>query len=80
MPRLQKFSKKSFQASSSRNRREEGVGLEKEDAPECKGFWDGVDLHLGAIEQANARKKERERERKTIRKVPTTAVYKNVKK
>ena len=62
MPRLQKFSEKSFRASSSWNRTEEGVGSEKEDAPECKGFWDGVDLHLGAIEQANAREKERERQ------------------
>ena len=63
MPRLQKFSKKSFRASLSWNQTKEGVGSEEEDAPECKGFWDGVDLHLGAIEQANARKKERERER-----------------
>ena len=65
MPRLQKFSKKSCQASSSRNRTEECVGSEKEDAPECKGFWDGVDLHLGVIEQTNARKRERERERES---------------
>ena len=35
---------------------------EKEDAPERRGFRDGVDLHLGAIEQTNARKRERERE------------------
>ena len=67
MPRLQKFSEKSFRASSSWNRTEEGVGSEKEDAPECKGFWDGVDLHLGAIEQANAREKKRERERERER-------------
>ena len=31
-------------------------------SPECKGFWDGVDLRLDAIEQTNARKRERERE------------------
>ena len=67
MPRLQKFSEKSCQASSSQNRTEECVGSEKEDAPECKGFWDGVDLHLGAIEQANAREKKRERERERER-------------
>ena len=36
----------------------------EEDAPEHKGFWDGVDLHLGAIEQTNARERERERESK----------------
>ena len=63
MPRLQKFSEKSFRASSSWNRTEEGVGSEKEDAPECKGFWDGVDLHLGAIEQANARNRERDNQK-----------------
>ena len=31
--------------------------------PQKGGFWDGVDLRLGAIEQTNARKRERERER-----------------
>ena len=33
------------------------------DAPERRGFWDEVDLRLGAIEQTNARERERERER-----------------
>ena len=46
----EKFSEKSFRALSSRNCTEEGVGSEEEDAPECKGFWDVVDLDLGAIE------------------------------
>ena len=64
MPRLQKFSKKSFWASSSQNGTE-GVGSKEEDAPKHKGFWDGVDLRLGAIEQTNARKRERERERES---------------
>ena len=32
-------------------------------APEQRGFWDGVDSLLGAIEQTNARKREGERER-----------------
>ena len=36
---------------------------EEEDAPKQRGFQDGVDLHLGAIKQTNARKRERERER-----------------
>ena len=31
-------------------------------SPECIGFWDEVDLCLGAIEQTNARERERERE------------------
>ena len=82
MPHLQKFSEKSFRALSSRNRTEEGVGAKKEDAPKCRGFWDRVDLRLGAIEQTNEREREseRERERERIRKVPTTVVYKNIKK
>ena len=50
MPRLQNFSEKSFQASSSRNHTEEGVGSKEEDALERREFWDGVDLCLGAIE------------------------------
>ena len=45
-------------------------------SPECIGFWDEVDLCLGAIEQTNARERERERER--IRKAPTT-IYQNIK-
>ena len=82
MPYLQKFSEKSLQAPSSWNRTEEGVGSKEEDAPECKGFWDKIDLRLGAIKQTNTRKRdrERERERETIRKVPTIAIYKNIKK
>ena len=63
MPHLQKFSKKSFRALSSWNQTWEGVGLEEEDALERRGFWDGVDLRLGAIEQANRRERKRERER-----------------
>ena len=35
---------------------------EEEDAPERRGFWDGVDFHLGAIEQLM---KETGRERNT---------------
>ena len=33
-------------------------------ALEQRRFWNGVDSHLGAIEQTNARERERERERK----------------
>ena len=50
MPRLQKFSEKSFRAPLSQNRPEEGAGSEEEDVPKRKGFWDEVDLRLGAIE------------------------------
>ena len=37
-------------------------GEEEEDVPERRGFWDGVDLRLGAIEQTNARKRGRKRD------------------
>ena len=62
MPRREKFSEKSLQALSSRNRMWDGVeseGEEEEDSPEQKGFRDVVDFCLGATEQL---KKERERE------------------
>ena len=70
MPHREKFFEKSFWVLSLQNRTCEGVGLEEEvDALEQRGFWDRVDLRLGAIKQTNARKRERERE--TIRKAPT---------
>ena len=50
MPPLEKFSKKFDLAFSSQNRTEKGVGSEEMDAPERRGFRDGVDLRLGAIE------------------------------
>ena len=50
MPRLEKFSEKSCQALSSRNWIWEGVGSEEKDAPERRGFRDGVDFRLGVIE------------------------------
>ena len=63
-PRREKFSQKSFRASSSRNRIEEGVGLKDEvEAVERKGFWDRADLRFGAIDITNANEK-RERGRK----------------
>ena len=45
-------------AFSSRNRTWEGVELE-EDAPEQRGFWDGVDFRLDAIEQLTERNTEK---------------------
>ena len=91
MPHRKKFSKKSLQALSSQNRTWEGVWSEREeeDNPEWRGFRDGVDLHLGTIEQANTRERERERERHTHthtqphththKKHQTTSIYKNIK-
>ena len=48
------------------------------DAPEQKGFWDGVDLRLGAIEQTKARKRKGERERDNQKSTNKT-IYKNIK-
>ena len=70
----EKFSEKSIQAFSSRNQTWEGLEStreeEEEEALERRGFRDGVDLCLGAIEQLIERERERERER-TNRKIPT---------
>ena len=73
MLHLEKFSKKSWRAISSRNQMWRGVESEEKDAPEWRGveseeedalewrgFRDRVDFHLGAIEQLT---KERGRER-----------------
>ena len=73
-PRREKFFEKSFWASSSRNRIWEGVGSEEDNALERKGFWDGADLRLGAINTTNVNRK-RGRERKTIRKDPKQFKY-----
>ena len=74
-PRREKFSKKTFRASSSWNRIWEGVGSEDEDnALECKWFWDGADLRLGAIDTTNVNRK-RWREKEIIRKVPKQFKY-----
>ena len=64
-PRRAKFSDKSFQASSSWNRICEGVGSKEDDASERRGFLDGKDLCLGAINTTNVNRKERERERQS---------------
>ena len=53
MPRLEKFSKNALKASSSWNRKLECEGSVDEEAPERRGFWAGVDLHLGAIDTTN---------------------------
>ena len=69
IPHLEKFSEKSVQVLSSQFRIEERVGSEEEvDALEWRGFWDEVDLRLGAMMQLT---QERERERETIGKAPT---------
>jgi len=63
MSRREKFSEKALRASSSWNRLCEEVGLEEVDAPKRRGFWDGVDLCLGAIDTTNVNeKKGRERD------------------
>ena len=73
-PRREKFSEKSFWASSSRNRIWKAVGSEEDDAPKRRGFRDGVDLSLSAIDTTNVNRM-RGRERETIRKVPKQFNY-----
>ena len=51
---------------------------EEKDALERRGFYDGVDLRLGAIEQTNARKRERGRE-KDKQKNTNKIIYQNTK-
>ena len=51
-------------------------GGRRKDAPEQRGFQDGVDFRLGAIEQLTERKKERE----TSRKAPNTINMKMIEK
>ena len=53
MPCLEKFSKNSLKALSSRNRTVEGEGSEDEEAPERRRFRARVDLRLGAIDITN---------------------------
>ena len=52
-------------ASSSWNRIWEGIGSKEDDAPEQRGYWDGADLHLGAIDTTNETKREEEKERQS---------------
>ena len=78
MPYLEKFFEKSLWALSSQNQTEEGIGSEEEDAPECRGFWDGVNLCLGAIKQlTQEREIEGERERQ-LEKYQQHNVYQNI--
>ena len=64
MPRREKFYEKALRASSSRNQICDGVGSEEVNALERRGFWDGVDLRLSAIDMTNINEK-RGRERET---------------
>ena len=74
MPRLEKFSENALKASSSWNWIWVRVWSEDEEALEWRGFRAGVDLRLGAIDTTNVNRK-RERERKTIKKVPSNFKY-----
>ena len=69
MPRLKKFSENALKASSSWTRTLEGEGSEDEKASERRGFRDGVDLHLGAIDTTNVNR-NRGRKRKDNQKSP----------
>ena len=63
MLRLEKFFENALKASTSRNQTLKGEGSEDEEALERRGFWAGVDLHLGAIDTINVNK-NRGRKRK----------------
>ena len=77
MSRQEKFSERAFRVSSSRNQIWEEVGSEDEDAPEQRGFLDGVDLHLDAIDKTNVKRKEGERERQS-EKSQAVQIYQNI--
>ena len=55
-----------------------GSKREEKDALKCRGFYDGVDLRLGAIELTNARKRKRGRE-KDNQKNTNKIIYQNTK-
>ena len=78
MPHLEKFSENALKASSSRNQTVEGEGSVDEEALEQRGFWAGVDLHLGAIDTTNVNRKYREKKRRTIRIVPNNSNISNI--
>ena len=78
MPRLEKFSKNSLKASSSRNRTLEGEGSVEEEAPERIGFRVGVDLCLGAIDTTNVnrfRGRRREERSKNSQAIQIYQIY-----
>ena len=73
-PHREKFSKKSFRASSLWSWIWENVGSKEDDAPKRGEFRDRANLRLGAIDTINVNRK-RGRERKTIRKDPKQFKY-----
>ena len=79
MPRLEKFSENSLQASSSRNRTVEGEGS-VEEAPEQRGFRAGVDLRLGAIDMTNVNRFRRRRREEQSEKYQAIQIYQIYKK
>ena len=77
MPCREKFFEKALRASSSRNRICEGVGSEEVDALEWRGFWDGVNLRLSAIDMTNVNEKRgRERDnQKSLKQFKYIKIY-----
>ena len=80
MPHREKFFKKTLQASSSQNQICEGVGLEEVDAPEQRGFWDEVDLRLGAIDTTNVNEKRGRKRERQLEKSQAVQIYQNILK
>ena len=75
MTRLEKFSKNSLKASSSRNQTVEGEGLVDEEALERRGFRAGVDLRLGAIDMTNVNRFRRRRREEQSEKSQAIQIY-----
>jgi len=79
IPRLEKFSKKSWWAFQSWSWTRVGVRLE-EDVPEQRRFRKGVDLRLVAMHSLFVRERERERERERGRETENTITTEYQKK
>ena len=75
MPHLEKFSKNSLRATSSRYRTVEGEGSIDEEAPERRGFQAGMDLRLGAINTTNVNRIRGRRREEQSEKFQVVQIY-----
>ena len=58
----------------------EGEGSEDEKALERKGFWAGVDLHLGAIDTTNVNRNRGRKSEEQSKKSQATSIISNILK
>ena len=75
MPRLEKFFENALNVSSSPNWTVEGEGLVDEEAPERRGFREGVDLCLGAIDTTNINRFRGRRRKEQSEKSQAIQIY-----